>query len=176
VYIGPGEFYIGRLKRVIWEEKTMWHKERKCLCLLILSLLSLTLFLSCATDTVSPTGESTSQAVVTSTPTSEPSPIFITLPEALANGKPTLAEFGSKCLECMEMNRILIDLDIQYQDKINFSILDVYKYEDLANSNKVMVIPTQIIFDSTGKEVIRHVGFWPADELISQLRTLGLLQ
>ncbi len=67
------------------------------------------------------------------------------------------------------MKPILEDLAIQYKDRLNVSIVSVDDYSQLTSYYKVMAIPTQIGFDSNGKEVFRHVGFWAKDQIISQL-------
>jgi peptidylprolyl isomerase len=99
----------------------------------------------------------------------------IRLETALLNGKPTLAEFGrGTCIPCKEMKPILEDLAVQYKGRLNVSIVSVDDYSQLTSYYKVMAIPTQIGFDSNGKEVFRHVGFWAKDQIISQLDKLGV--
>ncbi len=99
----------------------------------------------------------------------------IPLEEALASGKPTLAEFGrGTCIPCKQMKPILESLAVQYKDRLNVSIVSVDEYRDLTNYYKVMAIPTQIIFDSSGKEVFRHVGFWAKEDIIAQLKQIGI--
>jgi thioredoxin 1 len=108
--------------------------------------------------------------------TSQPAGLTsVPLPQALKNGKPTLAEFGrGTCIPCKEMKPILENLAIEYQDRLNVPIVSVDEYNDLTNYYKVMAIPTQIIFDSSGKELYRHVGFWPKDQIITQLGKFGI--
>jgi peptidylprolyl isomerase len=99
----------------------------------------------------------------------------ITLEEALANGKPTIAEFGrGTCIPCKQMKPILEELAELYKDTLNVSIVSVDEYRDLTNYYKVMAIPTQIIFDREGKEITRHVGLWPILEIISKLKEMGI--
>jgi thioredoxin 1 len=99
----------------------------------------------------------------------------ITITQSLKNGKPTLAEFGrGTCIPCKEMKPILEDLALQYQDKLNVPIVSIDEYMELTTYYKVMAIPTQIGFDSGGKEVFRHIGFWPKDQIISQFGKLGI--
>jgi thioredoxin 1 len=105
----------------------------------------------------------------------QPSLTSITLPKALSNGKPTLAEFGrGTCIPCKEMKPILEDLAVQYKGRLNVSIVSVDDYSQLTSYYKVMAIPTQIGFDSNGKEVFRHVGFWAKDQIVAQLDKLGV--
>ena len=99
----------------------------------------------------------------------------ITLEEALANSKPTIAEFGrGTCIPCKQMKPILEDLALEYKDRLNVSIVSVDDYRDLTNFYKVMAIPTQIGFDSSGKEIFRHVGFWAKEEIITKLTEMGI--
>jgi thioredoxin 1 len=99
----------------------------------------------------------------------------ITPQQALTNGKPTLAEFGrGTCIPCKQMKPILEDLAEQYRDKMNVPIVSVDDYRDLTSYYKIMAIPTQIVFDSKGKEVFRHIGFWSKEQILSQLVKLGI--
>jgi thioredoxin 1 len=111
----------------------------------------------------------------TTSPVAQPNLTSIILTEALKNGKPTLAEFGrGTCIPCKQMKPILEDLAVQYQDKLNVPIVSIDDYSQLTSYYKVMAIPTQIGFDSNGKEVFRHVGFWAKNQIIPELRKLGL--
>lgn len=97
------------------------------------------------------------------------------LAAALSSGKPTLAEFGSTtCIPCKQMKPILEDLASTYKDKINIVIIEIYDNKDLANQYKIMAMPTQLVFDRNGQEVNRHMGFWPMEEIIEQLKELGI--
>jgi FKBP-type peptidyl-prolyl cis-trans isomerase 2 len=97
------------------------------------------------------------------------------LGQALSSGKPTLAEFGSNsCIPCKEMKPILEKLSADYKDKLNVVIIEVYDQQDLAQQYKVMAIPTQVVFDSNGKEVTRHVGLWPREQIEAELNKLGI--
>ena len=140
-------------------------KSAKSRLFLVLLLLLILIATGCAktSDSIAHTGQS--EANLTS----------ITLPQALTNGKPTLAEFGrGTCIPCKEMKPILENLAVEYQDKLNVSTVSVDTYRDITNYYGIMAIPTQIVFDSNGKEIFRHVGLWPRDEIIAQLGKLGI--
>ena len=97
------------------------------------------------------------------------------LGDALANGLPTLAEFGSSsCIPCKEMKPILEQLAIEYEGRLNVVIVEVYEQAALAQTHKIMAIPTQVIFDGSGKEITRHIGLWPREEIIDQLNEMGI--
>lgn len=99
----------------------------------------------------------------------------IPLEQALSSGKPTLAEFGWRdCIPCKAMKPILRELAIDYKSKLNVVIVEVYEQMDLARQYQIMAIPTQIFFDSGGKEVTRHMGLWPKEEIIAYLQEQGI--
>ena len=108
------------------------------------------------------------------TPPSAPDLASIPLEQALSSGLPTLAEFGrGVCIPCKPMKPILEELPLEYQGKLNVVIVEIYEHEDQTRQYGIMVIPTQIFFDSKGNEVIRHMGFWPKEEIIAQLKNDG---
>lgn len=136
---------------------------RKYCAILIALAICLLLLASCTT----PPSQST--------PTPRLDIASIPLAQALSSGKPTLAEFGrGTCIPCKAMKPILDDLSIEYQGRLNVVIVSVDEYRDLTNYYRIMAIPTQIGFDSGGKEVFRHVGFWPKDQIIAHLSKLGI--
>jgi len=99
----------------------------------------------------------------------------VPLGQALANGKPTIAEFGaSTCIPCKQMKPILEKLAAEYQDKLNVVIVEVYEQRELTQQYGIMAIPTQIVFDSNGKEITRHMGLWPREDIITQLKNMGI--
>jgi len=97
------------------------------------------------------------------------------LREALANGKPTLAEFGrGVCIPCKEMKPILERLAIEYEGKLNVVIVEIDDNMDLTRQYGIMAIPTQIVFDRHGIEITRHTGFWSREQIIAQLQKMGI--
>ncbi|MEO0184617.1 MAG: thioredoxin domain-containing protein [candidate division WOR-3 bacterium] len=97
------------------------------------------------------------------------------LSQALKSGRPVLADFGrGTCIPCKMMQPILEKLQKEYAGKAEILIIDVGEYASLARQYKIMMIPTQIFFDKSGKEVYRHQGFMPEQDIISQLKKLGV--
>lgn len=98
----------------------------------------------------------------------------IPLGQALSNGLPTIAELGSsKCIPCKQMKPILEKLAIDYEGRVNVAIIDVYEQMELARQYQIVGIPTQIVFDSSGKEVTRHIGVWSREDIIAELKKMG---
>lgn len=97
------------------------------------------------------------------------------LNKVLGNGKPTLAEFGwRECVPCKAMRPILEELDDEYKGKLNVIIVEIPFNEDLAEKYGIRVMPVQIFFDSSGKEITRHAGFLPKEEIVTQLKKMGI--
>jgi thioredoxin 1 len=97
------------------------------------------------------------------------------LQRALASHTWTIVEFGGPtCVPCVRMQPILADLQQHYGRRAQF--FDFYVTEHLkeARAHQIMVMPTQVIFDPQGREVFRHVGFWPKDVFMAALAKLGL--
>ncbi|MBP1626981.1 MAG: trx-2 [Holophagaceae bacterium] len=97
------------------------------------------------------------------------------LQQTLKSGKWSVIEFGGPtCIPCVKMQPILGQLQRQYGNRANVRNFYVTQYLEEARKHRVMAMPTQVIFDASGKEVLRHVGFWGKDEFISALAKAGL--
>ena len=110
-----------------------------------------------------------------SDPAAESGLTSMPLPQALSNGKPTIAEFGrGTCIPCKQMKPILEELAKAYEGRLNVVIISIDDYQALTSQFRISVIPTQVVFDSEGKELGRHIGLWPKDQIIRILPQLGI--
>ena len=92
-----------------------------------------------------------------------------------ASGKPSLVDFGSKgCIPCDKLAPILETLKTKYNGKANVVFVSVREEQILASRYGIQSIPVQIFFDASGKEVFRHTGFWPQEELEKKLAEIGV--
>lgn len=92
---------------------------------------------------------------------------------ARTKGIPVMMEVGSvNCIPCRQMKPILDKLEKQYKDRLQVIFVDIGKDEEkkVATMYGVFVIPTQIFLDKNGKEVARHVGFYPYEEIQKLLK------
>ena len=90
-------------------------------------------------------------------------------------GLPRLLELGSdSCRPCQMMQPILAELRTEYPGKLQVDFIDVWKDESAGQRYGVQAIPTQIFFDEKGKEVFRHVGFYPKDEILAKFKELKI--
>ena len=97
------------------------------------------------------------------------------LNRALAARTWTIVEFGGPtCVPCMRMQPILGELQQHYGPRARFYNFYVTEHLKEARAHQIMVMPTQVIFDPKGREVFRHVGFWPQDVFMAALAKLGL--
>ncbi len=96
---------------------------------------------------------------------------------ASSQGKPTLYDFGrSMCIPCKEMEKILGSIKDTYDSQIEVRLVMAEKNEDLFKQYKIMLIPTQVFLDASGKEVFRHVGLYPEKELVAKLKELNFIK
>jgi thioredoxin 1 len=92
----------------------------------------------------------------------------------LGNGKPSVVDFGaSTCVPCKMMKPIFDELMKEYRDKANILLIEIYDHRNLASQYGIRAIPTQIFFDREGKEVWRHQGFLPKEDIVKKLKELG---
>jgi len=97
------------------------------------------------------------------------------LDEVLFNGKPTLVDFGWRdCEPCKKMQIVLGSLELKYRGKLNVVIVEAYNHRDLMDRYNINAIPVQILFDSGGRELVRHAGFWSEEDIIVELVKAGI--
>lgn len=88
-------------------------------------------------------------------------------------GMVTMVDLGaSTCIPCKMMAPILEELEQEYREKAAIIFIDVRHDEDAAKRFAVRAIPTQVFFDSSGKEVSRHVGFLDKQAIIDRLEPM----
>jgi thioredoxin 1 len=94
---------------------------------------------------------------------------------ALRNKLPTMVDFGAgTCVACVRMKPIISELQKEYKDKANILSLDVEDNTTLTREYQIVVIPTQIFFDTLGNETFQHKGFFTKDSIFIQLMKAGL--
>jgi thioredoxin 1 len=95
---------------------------------------------------------------------------------AAAAELPRLVDLGAgKCIPCKMMAPILEDLKKEYKGRMQVEVFDISKEPEAAKAYAVRVIPTQIFFDSAGKELFRHEGFIAKQDILKQWKDLGIV-
>jgi thioredoxin 1 len=98
------------------------------------------------------------------------------LDAALASGTWLIVEFGGQhCIPCMHMQPVLQDLQAALGKKARIHNFWIQRYPDVARIHRIMVMPTQVVFNPKGEEVFRHMGYFPPEEFQATLKKLGIL-
>jgi thioredoxin 1 len=88
---------------------------------------------------------------------------------------PRLLDLGAgKCIPCKMMAPILDQIKKDYADQLEVEFIDVWKNPDAAGQYGIKVIPTQIFYDATGKELFRHIGFFARNDILAKWKELGV--
>jgi thioredoxin 1 len=96
---------------------------------------------------------------------------------ASPKGKPALYEFGAGyCYSCKEMEKVMAELKPSYSDQVEFRMVYADKEKDLFKEYKIMLIPTQVFLDASGKEVDRHIGVLTKEEVLQKLKELKFIR
>jgi thioredoxin 1 len=102
----------------------------------------------------------------------------LTMPAAgvtTGSNLPVLLELGShKCPPCRRMTPILNELRDEYSGKFQIKYIDVWQDRAAGAKYRVRAIPTQIFFDSKGREVFRHVGFYSKRDILMTWKNIGI--
>jgi Thioredoxin domain-containing protein len=91
-------------------------------------------------------------------------------PVVPVKGMVTMVDFGADyCPPCRLMEPVLKTAEREYKGRAAVLVIDVTQHAALATSFGVRVIPTQIFFDKSGREVARHEGYLERKALNGQL-------
>ncbi|HUW57920.1 MAG TPA: thioredoxin family protein [Planctomycetota bacterium] len=91
------------------------------------------------------------------------------------SGRPSLVDFGrGGCGPCDMMTPILEELKKKYDGKANVLFVHVGEEQILAARYGIRAIPEQVFFDKDGREMFRHTGFFPKDQIEKRLAELGV--
>ena len=94
---------------------------------------------------------------------------------AEAKRLPKLLDLGAtKCIPCKMMAPILEELAKEYKGQLDVEFIDVWKDRKAAEKHKIQTIPTQIFYDAKGKEFLRHVGFFPKEDILTTFKDHGI--
>jgi len=97
--------------------------------------------------------------------------------DAAAPKKPALYEFGAKyCIPCKEMKEVMAALKTSHGDQVEFRMVYVDEERPLFEQYKIVGIPTQVFLNAAGKEVDRHIGALPKEEVLKKLKELKLIR
>jgi thiol-disulfide isomerase/thioredoxin len=94
----------------------------------------------------------------------------------VGKGKPVLLELGSvQCVPCKMMMPVLKELAEQYSEQFTVAFHDVWQDPSVGEKYVISVIPTQIFFDKDGKELFRHEGFFPKEDILAKWKEFHII-
>ncbi len=90
-------------------------------------------------------------------------------------GVPRFVDLGSDtCIPCQMMVPVLAELRREYAGRLSVEFYDVRKDPSKATQYGIKLIPTQILYDASGKELFRHEGFFAKEEILAKWKELGV--
>jgi len=115
---------------------------------------------------------------------SAPAPIFAVKGEVLVTNRldidfskyqVTFLELGAdRCIPCKKMQPIMKEIAAAFPDRVQVVFYDVWKDPAPAEKYGIQLIPTQVFLDQKGKEIARHVGLFPKEEILELLKKHGV--
>lgn len=88
---------------------------------------------------------------------------------------PRLVDLGAgKCIPCKMMAPILEELKEECADTFEVEFIDVWVDPKAGEEYGIRIIPTQIFYDATGKELFRHEGFFGKEEILAKWKEYGV--
>jgi thioredoxin 1 len=91
------------------------------------------------------------------------------------SGLPRLVDLGAhKCIPCKMMAPILEELKTEYAGRFKVDFIDVWENPDVGAEYDIRMIPTQIFYDASGKELFRHEGFFSKADILTKWKELGI--
>jgi thioredoxin 1 len=115
-------------------------------------------------------GVSTATLAAENVATNAPAPAV-----AAVKPLPKLLDLGAtKCIPCKKMAPILEELKHEYATRMEVEFIDVWQNPDSAKKYGIQLIPTQIFYDATGKELYRHEGFFGKADILAKWKELGV--
>jgi len=123
--------------------------------------------------------EKNQQSVPETSDTAPPSPestLMSPQQEKTAKQKlPKLIDLGAgKCVPCKMMAPVLAEIKKEYKGKLEVVFIDVWENPDEAKKYNIKLIPTQIFYDASGKELFRHEGFFSEQDIMAKYKELGI--
>jgi len=98
------------------------------------------------------------------------------MPEQITGkGLPVLIDIGAgTCIPCKLMAPILEGLKKELEGRLVVQFLDLNKFPDVAQVYRIRVMPTQIFYDASGKELFRHEGFYSKEDILAKWKEFGV--
>lgn len=88
---------------------------------------------------------------------------------------PRLVDLGAgKCIPCKKMAPILEELKKEFAGRLEVEFIDVWENPQAGDLYGIRMIPTQIFYDASGKDLFRHEGFFSREDILGKWKELGV--
>ncbi len=88
---------------------------------------------------------------------------------------PRLVDLGAgTCIPCKMMVPVLEALKQEYAGRLRVEFFDVREDPSVVAKYGIRVIPTQIFYDASGKELCRHEGFIAKEDILAKFKECGV--
>jgi len=95
----------------------------------------------------------------------------------LSRPLPTLLEFDRKlCPYCHKAEIIIQGVRSSYPGQFTVRKLYIDEQGPLFRQYRVAIVPTQVFLDPAGREVFRHQGVFPREQLVQKLKELKFIR
>jgi len=100
-----------------------------------------------------------------------------TLAEEIATyGMPVMVDFGMEsCVPCKMMVPLLEELEKNYLQDVKILFVHVANEQAKTREFGIQMIPTQVFFDASGKELERHTGFFSKEDILATFEKHGII-
>lgn len=113
--------------------------------------------------------------VMLARPEADDQPDALRATPAAAVAVARMVEFGSdKCVPCRLMKPVLAELGTKYGHMLSVEFVDVMKDRSAAQKHDIAMIPTQVFYDAAGRELTRHTGFIPIEDVVATFARHGV--
>jgi thioredoxin 1 len=90
-------------------------------------------------------------------------------------GVPRLVELGSdSCIPCKMMMPVLDELRKEYTGRLSVEFYDVRRDPSIGTTYGIKLIPTQVFYDASGRELFRHEGFFAKEDILAKWKEFGV--
>ncbi len=94
---------------------------------------------------------------------------------AAGSGLPVLVALGAgQCIPCKQMQPDLDELREKYAGAMELVYIDVWQDRAAGSRYGIQMIPTQIFYHPSGKELFRHEGFYSKEDILATWEKLGM--
>jgi len=88
---------------------------------------------------------------------------------------PRLVDVGAgTCIPCKKMMPVLAELKTEYAGSLQVEYYNVNDDPNAIAEYDVTIIPTQIFYDVSGRELFRHTGFLGKKDILAKWNELGV--